>query len=124
MPSLDDHTPPASNFLSNAGNCAHCNRLGSVAMQPHREHSAAMVVTGTPALASSPPMMERVQKRVFDKFRNVLTTPQTRRVVAKVHNKLAHRDPTFTTAVKCYEDVQSLQEITSICIKLQCTMEE
>jgi hypothetical protein len=37
MPSLDYHTAPALNFLSNTGYCAHQNRLSSVAMHPHRE---------------------------------------------------------------------------------------
>jgi hypothetical protein len=83
-----------------------------------------MVVMGILAISSSHPMMERVQKRALDKFTNVLKTTQTRKVVAKVHTKLAHRDPAFTAVVGCYEYVQSLQEITSTCIKLQRAMEE
>jgi hypothetical protein len=69
-------------------------------------------------------MMERVQKRVLNQFLDKLTTPQIKKVVAKVHAKLAHRDATFTVVVNCYEDIQSLQEITSTCIELQRTMEE
>jgi len=34
MPSFDDNTPPASNFLSNAGNRAHRNRLSSGPLHP------------------------------------------------------------------------------------------
>ncbi len=81
MPSFDDSTPPASNFLSNAENRAHHNRLSSAPLQP------VMLMTGTPkATASSPPpMMERVQKRVMDKLFDAVTTPRTKRVVAKVH---------------------------------------
>jgi hypothetical protein len=93
-------------------------------MHPHREQTAVMVVTGTLAITLSPPMMKRVQKRNLDKFKNGSTTPQTKRVVAKVNTKLVHRDPAFTAVVECYEDVQSLQEIMSTCIKLQCAMEE
>jgi hypothetical protein len=36
VPSLKDHTPPTSNFMSNAGNCVHCNGLSKVAINPHR----------------------------------------------------------------------------------------
>jgi hypothetical protein len=59
IPSLDDHTPPASIFLKNAGNHVHRNRLSSIPMNPHGEQSGAMVI-GTPAKASSAPMLERV----------------------------------------------------------------
>jgi hypothetical protein len=51
-------------------------------MHPHREQTTAMVVTGTPAIALSLPMMERDQKRVLDKIKNWSLTPQTKRVVA------------------------------------------
>ncbi len=94
MPSFDDNTPPASNFLSNAGNRTHRNRLSSAPLRP-----PVMLMTGTPkATASSPPqMMERVQKRVMDKLFDAATTPQTKRVVAKVHAQLAQKDATFTS---------------------------
>jgi hypothetical protein len=84
IPSLNDHTPPPLNFLKNAGNRAHRNRLSSIPMNPHGEQSSAMVI-GTPAKASSAPMLERVQKRVFNQFSDKSTTPQTKKVVAKVH---------------------------------------
>ena len=116
MPSFDDNIPPASNFLSNAGNRAHRNRLSSAPLHP-----PVMLMTGTPkATASSPPpMMERVQKRVMDKLFDAATTPQTKRVVAKVHAQLAQKDATFTTVVDHYQDVQSSQEISTTCIDLQ-----
>jgi hypothetical protein len=123
IPSLDDHTSPPSFFLKNSGNRAHCNRLSSIPMNPHKEQSSAMVI-GTPAKASSAPMLERVQKRVLNQFSDKSTTPQTKRVVAKVHTKLAHRDATFTAVVACYEDIQSSQETSATCIELQCTLEE
>ena len=117
MPSFDDNTPPASNFLSNAGNRAHRNRLSSAPLQP------VMLMMGTPKATaiSPPPMMERVQmqKRVMDKLFDAATTPQTKSVVAKVHAQLAQKDATFTTVVDRYQDVQSLQEISSTCIDLQ-----
>ncbi len=115
MPSFNDNTPPASNFLSNAGNCMHRNRLSSAPLHP------VMLLTGTPkATASSPsPMMEREQKRVMDKLFDAATTPQTKRVVVKVHTQLTQKDATFTTVVDRYQDFQSLQEISSTCIDLQ-----
>ena len=115
MPSFDDNTPPASNFLSNAGNRVHRNRLSSAPLQP------VMLMMGTPKASASspPPMMERVQKRVMDKLFDAATTPQTKRIVAKVHAQLAQNDATFTTVVDCYQDVQSSQEISSTCIDLQ-----
>jgi len=45
VPSLEDRTPPASNFLSNAGDRAHRNGLSRVALDPRKE-SAAMVTWG------------------------------------------------------------------------------
>ena len=81
MPSLEDHTPPASNFVCNAGNRAHRNRLSRVVIDPHKETAA---MTTTAMVLRSPAMMERVQKRVLDKFLDNITTPQTKRVVAKV----------------------------------------
>jgi hypothetical protein len=114
MPTLDfdDHTPPASNFLCNAGNCAHRNSLSSVQLHP-------MMMMGTPnAATSSPPMMERVQKRVIDKLIDAATTPQTKRVVAKVHVQLAQKDATFTTVVNRYQNFQFSQEISATCINL------
>ena len=116
MPSFDDNTPPASNFLSNAGNHAHRNRLGSAPLHP-----PMMLMTGTPkaTAGSPPPMMERVQKRVMDKLFDATTTPQTKRVVARVHAQLAQKDATFTTVVDRYQDVQSSQEISTTCIDLQ-----
>jgi hypothetical protein len=115
MPSFDDHTPLASNFLSNAGNCAHRSRLSSAPLRP------PVMMTGTPKAATSspPPMMERVQKRVMDKLFDAATTPQTKRVVAKVHAQLAQTDATFMIVVSHYEDFQSSQEISATCIDLQ-----
>jgi hypothetical protein len=119
MPSFDDNTPPAFNFLRNAGNRAHRNRLSSAPLRP-----LVTLMTGTPkATASSPhPMMERVQKRVMDKLFDAATTPQTKRVVAKVHAQLAPKDATFASVVVRYQDFQSSQEISSACIDLQCAL--
>ncbi len=113
MPSFNDHTPVASNFLSNARNCVHCNRLSSAPLHP--------VMLGTPKATASrpPPMMERVQKRVMDQLFDATTTPQTKRVVAKVHAQLAQKDATFTTVVDRYQDFQSSPEISTTCIDLQ-----
>ena len=111
MPSFNNHTPLASNFLSNSGNCAHRNRLSSAPLYP------TMLMTGTPAKAtasSSPPMMERGQKRVMDNLFDAATTPQTKRVVARVHAQLAQKDATFTTVINRYKDFQSSQEISTI----------
>ena len=47
------------------------------------------------------------------------TTPQTKRVVAKVHAQLAQKDAIFMTVVNRYQDFQSSQEISSTCIDLQ-----
>jgi hypothetical protein len=115
MPSFDDNTPSASNFLSNAGNRAHHNRLSSAPLRP------VMLMTGTSkaTLSSPPPMMVRVQKRVMDQLFDAATTPQTKKVVAKVHAQLAQKDATFTTVVDRYQDVQSSQEISTTCIDLQ-----
>ena len=115
MPSFDDNTPSASNFLSNAGNRAHHNRLSSAPLRP------VMLMTGTSkaTLSSLPPMMVRVQKRVMDQLFDAATTPQTKKVVAKVHAQLAQKDATFTTVVDRYQDVQSSQEISTTCIDLQ-----
>ncbi len=76
MPSLEDHTPPASNFMSNAGNHAHRNRLCKVTINPCRETAAMMNGSQTaPVLQSPAQLMDRVQKRVLDKFLDSTTTP-------------------------------------------------
>jgi hypothetical protein len=63
--SLGDHTPSATIFLSNTGNCTHCNNLSYVAMNLQKETAAQML--GSPTTAASTPMLERVQKRVLDR---------------------------------------------------------
>jgi hypothetical protein len=88
VPSLQDHTPPASNFLANAGNRAHRNGLSRVALDPRKE-SATMVTGGSQMVRSPQQMMDRVQKRVLDKFLDSATTPQTKRFAAKLHTQLA-----------------------------------
>jgi hypothetical protein len=123
VPSLKDHTPPASNFVSNAGNCAHRNELCHVVNDPHRETAAMMTGSHQMAVSHSPPIMERVQDKVLDKFLDTTTTPQTKRVVEKVHAQLTHKDAAFTMVVDCFQDIQSLQEISDACIKLQHAME-
>jgi len=56
------------------------------------------MVTGCSQMARSPQqMMDRVQKRVLDKFLDSATTPQTKRFAAKVHTQLARNDGAFTT---------------------------
>ena len=64
-------------------------------MNPQRETAAQML--GSPTTATSTPMLERVQRKVLDKFMDARTTPQTKRVMAKVHKQLAHVDATFTS---------------------------
>jgi hypothetical protein len=122
VPSLQDHTPPASNFLANAGNCAHHNGLSRVALDPRKE-SAAMVRGGYQMARSPQQMMDRVQKRVLDKFLDSTTTPQTKRFAAKVHTQLARNDGAFTTVVYRLQDIQSSQEISDACLALQRAMD-
>ncbi len=75
VPSLEDHTPPTFNFMSNAGNRAHCNGLSKVAFNPCRETAAVMNGSQmAPVLQSLAQMMDRVQKRVLDKFLDSTTT--------------------------------------------------
>jgi hypothetical protein len=71
--SLGDHTPPAAIFLTNTGNCAHRNNLSYIAMNLQRETAAQRL--GSSTTAASTPMLERVQKRVLDKFMDARTTP-------------------------------------------------
>ena len=71
----------------------------------------------------SPQMMERVQKRVLDKFLDKTSTPKTKRVAAKVHAQLARNDGAFTTVADPLQDIQSSQEISDACIDLQHNME-
>ena len=52
-------------------------------------------------------MMERVQKRVMDKLFDATTTPQTKRIVAKVHAQLTQKDATLAAVVDRYQEVQS-----------------
>jgi hypothetical protein len=87
--------------MSNTGNHAHRNRLSKVAINPRRETAAVMNGSQTaPVLQSPVQMMDRVQKRVLDKFLDSTTTPQTKRFAVKVHTQLAHKDATFTSVVE------------------------
>ena len=122
VPSLEDRTPPAFNFLSNAGNRAHRNGLSRVALDPRKE-SAAMVTRGSQMERSPHQMMDRVQKRVVDKFLDSATTPQTKKFAAKVHTQLAHKDAAFTSVVERFQDIQSSQEISDACLALQRAMD-
>jgi hypothetical protein len=118
---LSKNVPLASNFVSNAGSQAHRNQLSNVAIDPCSETVGMMTGNQTATLRS--PMMERVQKRVFDKFLDAATTPQTKKVVAKVHTQLAHKDAAFTMVVERFQDIQSSQRILDACIDLQGAME-
>ena len=122
MPSLHNHTPPNSNFLGNAGNRAHRNGLSRVALDPCKE-SAVMVTGGYQTARSPQQMMDRVQKRVLDKFLDSATTPQTKRFAAKVHTQLAQNDGAFMTVVDRLQDIQSSQEISDACLALQRAMD-
>ena len=124
VPTLEDHTPPASKFISNAGNHAHRNGLSHIALDPRKESAALMMIgSHQTAVSHSPPMMERVQKRVMDTFLDNNNTPQTKRVVAKVHALLARNDAAFTNVVDCFQVIQSSQEISDACIGLQRAMD-
>jgi len=123
VPSLLDHTPPASNFISNTGNRAHQNGLSRVALDPRIESAAMVTGGGGCQTRRSPQMMERVQKRVLDKFLDSATTPQTKRFAAKVHTQLAHKDAAFTSVVEHFQDIQSSQEISDACLALQRAMD-
>ena len=109
MPSHEEYAPPTSNFVCNARNHAHSNWLSRVEIDPRRETAA---MTTTAVVLRSPAMMERIQIRVLDKVLDNTTTPQTKRVVAKVHAQLAHKDATFTTVVERFQNIQSSQEIS------------
>ncbi len=86
IPSVGDHMPPASIFLSNTGNCAHRNNLSSVAWSLQRENAAQIL--GSPPTAASTPMLERVQKRVLNTFMDAKTTLQTKWLQSKSTNSL------------------------------------
>jgi hypothetical protein len=122
LPSLEDHTPPTTKFIINAGNRAHRNGLSRIALDPRKE-SAAMVTGGSQMARSPQQMMDRVQKRVLDKFLDSATTPQTKRFAAKVHTQLARNDGAFTTVVDRLQDIQSSQEISDACLALQRAMD-
>ncbi len=75
-------------------------------------------------MARSPQqMIDRVQKRVLDKFLDSTTTPRTKRFAAKVHTQLARNDGVFTTVVDCLQDIQSSPEISDACLALQRAMD-
>ena len=78
-----------------------------------------MVTGGSQMVRSPQQMMDRVQKRVLDKFLDSATTPQTKRFAAKVHTQLAHKDAAFTH----FQDIQSSQEISDACLTLQRAMD-
>jgi hypothetical protein len=74
-------------------------------------------------MTGTSPMMKRVQKRVLDKFLDATTTPQSKKIIAKFHTQLAHKDAAFTMVVERFQDTQSSPEISDACIDLQRAME-
>ena len=112
VPSLEDRT----------GDRAHRNGLSRVALDPRKE-SAAMVTGGSQTERSPHQMMDRVQKRVLDKFLDSATTPQIKRFATKVQTQLAQNDGAFTTVVDRLQDIQSSQEISDACLALQRAMD-
>ena len=83
-------------------------------------------MTGGSQTAHSPQqMMDRVQKRVLDKFLDSTTTPQTKRFAAKVHTQLAHKRAAFTSVVvvERFHDIQSSQEISDASLALQSAID-
>jgi hypothetical protein len=124
MPFLKDYTPPTSSFMSNAGNHVHRNSLSKVAINPCRETAAMMNGSQTvSALQRLALMMDRVQKRVLDKFLDSTTTSQTKRFTTKVHTQITHKDAVITSVVEHFQDIQSSPEISHACLDLQHTME-
>ena len=63
-------------------------------------------------------MMDRVQKRVLEKFLDSATSPQTKKFATKVHTQLAHKDAVFTSVVERFQYIQSSQEISDACLAL------
>jgi hypothetical protein len=88
--------------------------------EARRNTTAAAAVTAPAALTAT--MAERVQKRVLDVFLNV-SSPATKKIVAKVHAQLARKDPAFTSVVDQFQDVQCSQEISLACLELPCAMD-
>jgi hypothetical protein len=142
--SSDDHTPPASKFVTHVSNHAWRNGLSSVTMNPHQETTAtaaAVVVAAVAAAAAARvatvaapaatvapmvaanTMMERVKKRVLHMFLNTLNTLPTKKLAAKVHSHIACKDAAFTAVIKGLQDIQPSQEITSACLDLQRAMD-
>ena len=128
---VSDHTPSGSIFISDVSNRAWRNQLSSVSMDPHGETrniaataTAATVATvATAATAAASTMMGRVKKRVLNVCLSSSSTLPTKKVAAKVHAGLARNDAAFTSVIDSFEDVQSLQEISSACFELQRVMD-
>jgi hypothetical protein len=110
------HTPPASNFISNVRSHAWRNRLSSEPMDLHQEAATKMAASSTPAPAAAvmATMTERVQKRVLDVLLSTSTTSPMKKIAAKVHAQLAHKDAAFTSVVSQFQNVQCSQEISSL----------
>ena len=122
IPTLSDNTPPASIFLRNAGNRFHRNGLSSVPMNPHGEQAGASVaVTAAATVPTGPAKLDRVGKKVLEKFMDPTTTPGTKKIVARTHSKIANRDPAMTKMVDLFE-FQCTQEVAETCIDLERNM--
>ena len=122
IPTLSDNTPPDSIYLRNAGNRFHRNGLSSVPMNPHGEQAGASVaVTAAATVPTGPAKLDRVGKKVLEKFMDPTTTPGTKKIVARTHSKIANRDPAMTKMVDLFE-FQCTQEVAETCIDLERNM--
>ena len=76
--------------------------------------AAATVPTGSARL-------DRVGKKVLEKFMDPTTTPGTKKVLARTHNKITKRDPAMTKMVDLFE-FHCTQEVAKTCIDLKRNM--
>ena len=80
-----------------------------------------MAVTAAATVPTGPAKLDRVGKKVLEKFMDPTTTPGTKKVVARTHNKIANRDPAMTKMVDLFE-FQCTQEVAETCIDLERNM--
>ena len=109
--STTNRVPPRSNFISNKSTS---NRVYHNGLLPEPSASANPHPGGD--VSSTPSMVERVQKRALIEWRSEYTSPDSKKVLLTIADRVSSNN-TYTTAINVFNPPNS-QEALSICMDI------
>ena len=108
-----NHMPPRSNFISNKSTS---NRVYRNGLLPEPSARANPHPADGDNIVSTPSMVERVQKRALIEWRSQYTSPDSKKVLLTIADKVSSNN-TYTTAINVLNPPNS-QEALSICMDI------